>query len=124
MDKWVELKNWIEKGIKSLEDLANEAQFNYSNPTECDRLHNRKREFEQFFNKMNEIENTHQNKYKCPECEVVATDKQWDETAKIVYGEDCTSINDDFSNSSYEENEYCCPKCLNRVQGYKISKVL
>jgi hypothetical protein len=58
MDKWEDLKSWVISGIKNLDMLANETY--YPEPQEeFKRLMTRKHEFEQFLNKMNEIERIH-----------------------------------------------------------------
>jgi rubrerythrin len=120
MDKWTELKDWINNGINNFDQLAIEAQFNYPNGIEYDRLMTRKREFEQFLQKMNEIEQMSEHKYQCLGCGVIATDKQWDEMHKIIYKEYGFTINDENRRSHI----YVCPACGEDIGGHLINKIL
>jgi DNA-directed RNA polymerase subunit RPC12/RpoP len=119
MEKWTELKNWIENGIKSFEELADEAQFNYPNSIEYNHIHNRKREFEQFLDKMNEIEKLYQHKYRCLDCGAIFTSEQWDIAHKQKYGACGYSVGIDNRN----RHMYVCPNCSQDISGGKIEKI-
>lgn len=123
MDKWQELKNWVTREIDNFKDLADEAQFNYPNPQEYDRLNTRMNEFKQFKSKMEEIERLDKHKYKCHRCGKVTTGQQWDESSKKVWkSENIISINDGYNNG--ECLAWICPECGGVIGEENIQKII
>jgi hypothetical protein len=115
MDKWEELKSWTTHGVGSLGVLIDNA----TNESEIKRLEIRKKEFQQFLQKMNEIEKVCEGQYKCPECKTITNSTEWDKTTEIVFG-DSISIDSE----EREDCEYMCPKCRKQVDGFNITKIL
>jgi RNA polymerase subunit RPABC4/transcription elongation factor Spt4 len=124
MDKWVELKSWTESGINNLKELMVE-QVRLSSEWEI--LKVRKIEFEQFLQKMIEIEKMCEQlyrqiceyKYQCPECQEISTNEEWNNKTRMIFDDDILEI----GYEDYENAEFICPKCEKEIFGYNIHKI-
>jgi ribosomal protein L37AE/L43A len=117
MDKWNELHQWVESGIKSLDKLGDE--YKNTNLKEYKRLQARINEFNNFLNKMDEIEKMCENKYQCLKCGIIATETQWNEAHKQKYDEYGFTID----SNNREKHVYVCPGCGSDIVGQLIEKM-